>query len=110
VIGEQPLHFAVDVLRVAEWVAALGNANGPDPPGPRIHILEQMPVNGPIMPVAQAARRNVLVGTRAGNFLLEGIEPGLVAQPEAILEDGRARITVWVCDCGIPDRRRWPFR
>ena len=33
-ISEQPLHFAVEVLRVAERVAALGNADVPDSSGP----------------------------------------------------------------------------
>jgi hypothetical protein len=62
------------------------------------------------MPVAQAARRKVLVGARAGDFLLEGVQFGLVAQPEPILEDGRAGITVWVGNRGIYDRRRQPLR
>src|SRR5580700_11213785 len=69
-----------------------------------------MPVNGPVMPVAQAARWNVLVGARAGNFFLEGIEPGLIAKPEAILEDGRAGIAIWVGNRGIHERRHQPFR
>jgi uncharacterized membrane protein len=46
-----------------------------------------MPMNGPIMPVAQAARRDFLVGTRAGDFVLEGSELGSLTQAQAILQD-----------------------
>ena len=45
------------------------------------YILEDMPMNGPVMPVAQAARGKVLVGARAGDFVLESIELGLESDP-----------------------------
>jgi len=38
-------------------------------------------MNGPVMPVTQAARGKVLVGARAGDFVLESIELGLESDP-----------------------------
>jgi len=96
------------VLGVAERAALLGNPHRPDFSRPRIHILKQVPVNGPVMRIVQAAGGKGFGGALRGNFCFEGFERRLIPQAEPVLEDSRAGITVWVGDRLVHGRRVSP--
>src|SRR3546814_503166 len=90
--------LACNVLGIAEHASALRYPNGAEPPGPAIHVLEQVSVDGLEVPDAQAAGGERFRAPLPRHFLLEGLQPFGVADIERVDKDARTRIAVRIVD------------
>jgi hypothetical protein len=97
-VREQLFHLPGDMLRVAKGAVALAYAYRPVRSRPRIHVLEQVIVNGAIMGNALAAREQRFVGALRGHRRLELIERGLIAKVRNIFENSRTVVAVRIND------------
>jgi hypothetical protein len=91
---ENSSHLAIDVLRIAERVAAFGNPHCADFPSPWLHVLEQVPVDRTIMTVAEPAGRKRLGRPVRCHLCFERIKLRLIPGTKSVNEDGRSRVTV----------------
>ena len=96
-IGKQPLHFPIDVLRIAEGAFILEQAHRSRPSRPQVNILKQVMMNRAVMGDAQVARRQGFVGAPRRHCRLERPKLGLVADIWNILENRCAWIAVRIC-------------
>jgi hypothetical protein len=88
-VGKEPPHFAVQVLGEAEGTSTLRNPHRPQCPGPGVHVLEQVPVNGAQVAAVEFSERQGLGEPLRGRLFLKEIQVRLGAQACAVLEDGR---------------------
>ncbi|MDR3517408.1 MAG: hypothetical protein P4M00_16505 [Azospirillaceae bacterium] len=93
---EQAAHFRIDMFGITEHAVALGDTHGANLTRPGEDILEQMPMNRPVMGVAKAPLWQGLFAALCRNDRLEGIEFSLIVQAKAVFENAGARITVRV--------------
>lgn len=97
--GEQGIYLRRDVLGIAEHTRILGDANGAEAARPSVDILEKMAVNRTNVRGCKTPRRQCLHTTLRNGIGFEGIKRGLVREAEAVLENGRTRIAIWVRYC-----------
>ena len=84
---EKFAHLRVDVLRVTEHAVVLGDAYRPELSGPVIHVLEEMPVNGPVMGKTEPAGRQSFPAALLSDERFESLQFGLAADVELVLEN-----------------------
>jgi len=108
-VREQRLHGGIDIFRIAEPVAALGDPYSPILSCPIIDILEQISMDGAIMGRVEGADRQRLRGPLGGDFRFEGVELSLRCQVEAVVKYRGAGIAVGSCSaayivsvCDVP--------
>ena len=74
---EQACGLALDVLGIAEWIAAFRYPNGARLPGPIVNVLEEVIMDGTVVFEIQCPFRERFIGARAGNLRLESVKIGL---------------------------------
>ena len=103
--SERPSKLRLDVLRIAERAVAFADADRSRPTGPWINILEDMSMNGFVVPDAEPAERRRLIEASAGGSLFEAVESSLRTKIRQVSEDAGARIARRI-DGGVVHSRR----
>ena len=89
-IGEEPLHLARDIFRVAKGAGIFAEAHRPELACPGIDILEQMMMDGSIMVNAEPPLRQWLVRALGGTYGLKFGQGCQVANVRDVPENGGA--------------------
>ena len=91
---EYPPQLGWNMFGIAEHAATLGDANAPKTTGPWVDVAEDVPVHREVVADAQASGRKWLGQPLRDQLGFIGVEGNLIAQSQAIAENGAAPIAV----------------
>ena len=97
-VRKQTTHLAVNVLGVAKRAVALAKTYRAEPARPRVNILEQMTMDGAIVPIVEVPGGKRLIRPLRRDEGLKFGEFRRIAEIEAVLEDVGARVAVGILD------------
>ena len=97
-LGEGLLQLAINVFGIAERVSLPAHPQSAVLAGPGVDILEEVMMDGPVMPDTKQASRHRFIEPLGCDGGLEPGERGLTFQVSEVLEDLGAGITVVVVD------------
>jgi hypothetical protein len=104
-------HARLDVLAEHELVAALVQFDGSYLPGPLVHVLKQVAMNGLEMRKIRIARWNALSRSLSGHVALEGVQLRSILDAEPVTKNGRSGINVRIAvhSAASGEAKGWNF-